>query len=89
MVNSHLKSIEFSLRERAYFLFLKRPTLKGVFMDWKRLLSYISGSINEALLSHNQYLVAENRILRGQIKGRLLLSDAERKTLADIGKQLG
>lgn len=58
-------------------------------MDWKRLLSYISGSINEAILSRNEYLVAENRILRGQIKGRLLLSDAERKTLADIGKQLG
>lgn len=58
-------------------------------MDWKRVLSYILGSINEALLSRNEYLVAENRILKGQIKGRLLLSDAERKTLAEIGKRLG
>src|SRR5579871_1997586 len=58
-------------------------------MDWKRLLSYLSGSINEAILSRNESLVAENRILKGQIKGRILLSDAERKTLAEIGKRLG
>jgi hypothetical protein len=31
----------------------------------------------------------KNRILKGQIKGRILLSDAERKTLAEIGKRLG
>ena len=37
----------------------------------------------------NEYLAAENRILRSQIKGRLLLSDAEKKTLADIGHRLG
>jgi putative transposase len=37
----------------------------------------------------NEYLVAENGILRNQIKGRLHLSDAERTTLAEIGKQLG
>jgi putative transposase len=33
--------------------------------------------------------VAENGILRNQIKGRLHLSDAERTTLAELGKQLG
>lgn len=32
----------------------------------------------------NEYLTAENRILRAQVKGRLLLSDAEKMTLADI-----
>ena len=37
----------------------------------------------------NEYLVAENHILRNQVKGRLHLSDAERKTLAEIGKKLG
>ena len=37
----------------------------------------------------NEYLAAENRILRAQIKGRWLLSDAEKKTLADIGYRLG
>jgi hypothetical protein len=37
----------------------------------------------------NEYLVTENQILRGQIRGRLRLTDGERKTLAVIGKQLG
>jgi hypothetical protein len=31
----------------------------------------------------------ENRILRSQIKGRLRLSDGERKALAEIGQKLG
>ena len=33
--------------------------------------------------------MTENRILRNQLKGRLRLSDGERKTLADIGHKLG
>jgi hypothetical protein len=47
-------------------------------MDWKILLAYISGSVDEELLLRNEYLVAENRILRDQITGRVQLSDAER-----------
>ena len=58
-------------------------------MDWKRLLAYISGSVDEELLLRNEYLVTENRVLRNQLKGRLRLTDGERKTLADIGKRLG
>jgi len=34
-------------------------------------------------------MVTENQILRGQIRGRLRLTEGERKTLAEIGKQLG
>jgi putative transposase len=37
----------------------------------------------------NEYLGAENRILRGQIKGRLLLSEDEKATLAEIAQRLG
>jgi putative transposase len=48
-------------------------------MDWKHLLAYISGSVEEELLLRMEYLVAENRILRDQITGRLRLTDAERK----------
>jgi len=33
--------------------------------------------------------VTENRILRDQLKGRVRLSDGERKTLAEIGQKLG
>jgi len=43
-------------------------------MDWKTLLAYISGSVDEELLLRNDYLVVENRILRAQIKGRLQLT---------------
>src|SRR6266511_4196549 len=58
-------------------------------MDWKALLAYITGSVDQALLLRNEYLVTENRILRHQITGRVRLSTGERKTLAEIGKKLG
>jgi putative transposase len=58
-------------------------------MDWKTLLAYISGSVDDGLLLRNEYLAAENRILRDQIKGCVQLTDAERQTLAAIGKKLG
>jgi putative transposase len=58
-------------------------------MDWKPLLAYSTGSVDQELLLRNEYLVTENRILRQQITGRVRLSDGERKTLAELGKQLG
>jgi len=58
-------------------------------MDWKTLLAYITGSVDQALLLRNAYLVTENRILRNQIKGRVHLSDGERTALAAIGRKLG
>jgi transposase len=58
-------------------------------VDWKTLLAYVTGSVDEQLLLRIEYLVAENGILRNQIKGRQHLSDAERITLAEIGKKLG
>ena len=58
-------------------------------MNWKTMLAYVTGSVDEKLLQRNEYLVAENRILRTQIPGRVTLSDSERRTLAQIGKRLG
>ena len=58
-------------------------------MDWKHLLAYITGTVDQELLLRNEYLVTENRILRQQITGRVRLSDGERKTLAEIGQKLG
>jgi transposase InsO family protein len=58
-------------------------------MDWKQLLAYITGSVDQELLLRNEYLVMENRILRSQITGRVRLTDGERKTLAEIGQKLG
>ena len=56
---------------------------------WLRLLGYLSGMVNQELLLKNEFLVAENRILKAHIKGRLLLSDGEKATLAEIAKRLG
>ena len=58
-------------------------------MDWKHLLAYITGTVDQELLVRNEYLVTENRILRQQIKGRVRLSGGERKTLAALGMKLG
>ena len=44
-------------------------------MDWKTMLGYISGSVDEELLLRNRYLVAENRIPRIQVQGRFRLTD--------------
>jgi transposase InsO family protein len=58
-------------------------------MDWKTLLAYITASVDQELLLRIEYLVTENRLLRHQIHGRVRLTDADRKTLAEIGKELG
>jgi putative transposase len=58
-------------------------------MDWKHLLAYITGTIDQELLMRNEYLVTENRIRRHQIMGRIRLTDGERKMLAAIGHKLG
>ena len=58
-------------------------------MIWARMLAYITGNVDQELLLRNEYLAAENRVLRAQIKGRLLLSDAEKATLAEIAHRLG
>jgi putative transposase len=58
-------------------------------MDWKHLLASITGTVDQELLLCNEYLVTENRILRDQLKGRVRLSDGERKALAEIGQKLG
>jgi len=58
-------------------------------MDWTRILAYITGSVDQELLLRNEYLAAENRILRAQLNGCLRLPDAERATLGEIGIRLG
>src|ERR1700737_738571 len=44
---------------------------------------------NQELLLQNEYLAAENRILKARLQPGLRLSDGERATLAEIGKRLG
>ena len=56
---------------------------------WARLLTYVSGLVNEELMRQLEYLAAENRILRAQLPNRLRLTNDQRSTLAEIGKRLG
>jgi hypothetical protein len=58
-------------------------------MDWARTLAYIAGTVDQELLLRNEYLVAEDRILKAQLKTPLRLTDAARVTLAEIAHRLG
>jgi hypothetical protein len=58
-------------------------------MDWARILAFVTGVVDQELLARNEYLAAENRILKAKLKGRLQLSNAERATLGEIGHRLG
>jgi putative transposase len=58
-------------------------------MSWKKLLESVSESVNDHLRLRNDYLVAENRILRHQIDGHVQLTDSQRKELAELGAKLG
>ncbi len=42
-------------------------------MDWIPILAYITGTVSQDLQFHNEYLAAENWILRAQRTGRVLL----------------
>jgi len=53
------------------------------------MLAYVTGTVDQELLLQIEYLAAENRILKAQFKGRLMLSDTERATLGEIGRRLG
>jgi hypothetical protein len=46
-------------------------------MDWVRILAYITGTVDQELLLRNEYLAAENRILKAQLKTPLRFTDAE------------
>jgi putative transposase len=60
----------------------------GRLMKWARILAKISGTVDQELLLRNEYLAAENQILRAQLKGRPKLSDAERAKLGANGRRL-
>ena len=54
-----------------------------------RLLAYVTGSVNQELLLPNEYLAAENRILKSKLSAHIWLTNPERVTLAEIGKRVG
>jgi transposase len=54
-----------------------------------RLLAYVTGLVNQELLLQNEYLAAENQILKAHLGPGYRLNNGERRTLAEIGKRLG
>src|ERR1700736_3992669 len=70
------------------FVYDERSAMHDRF-HWARLLAFVTGLVNQDLLLRNEYLAAENRILRAHLPSQLRLSDAERSTLAEIAKRLG
>jgi len=53
---------------------------EGGFMEWTRILAYITGSVDRELLLRNEYLAAENRILRAKMNRRPQFSDGGRRS---------
>ena len=43
-------------------------SLQGAVMDWARILAYVTGTVDQGLLARNEYLAAENRILKAQLR---------------------
>src|SRR5712691_435927 len=82
-------SVCLPLPSHAYATSRATTKVRGEAMNWKHLLVYITGTVDQELLLRNEYLVTENRILRNQITGRVRLSDGKRKALAEIGQRLG
>ena len=58
-------------------------------MPWKKMLAYVTGEVDQSLLARVEYLIEENRVLRNQIEKRILLTDGERKILAEKAVLLG
>jgi putative transposase len=54
-----------------------------------RLLAYVTGLVNQQLLLQNEYLIAENRILRSHLPARVPLTNAQRATLSEIARGWG
>jgi hypothetical protein len=53
-------------------------------MDWRRILAYVTGTVDQELLAQNEYLAAENRTLKAQMTGRLKLSPSEPRLVRSV-----
>ncbi len=49
-------------------------------------LALVAGQVDEELLLRNEYLAAENEILRSKLSGRPQLTNSKRIRLAKLGK---
>ena len=58
-------------------------------MKTTELMAIVGGHVNEELLKRNEYIAAENEILKTKIKGKIKFTDDERRTLSRLAKDLG
>jgi putative transposase len=58
-------------------------------MESLEALALISGMVEEEILIRNEYLAAENEILKSKLKGTIKFKDAERIRLVKIAKRMG
>ena len=58
-------------------------------METIEALALVSGGVEEEILLRNEYLAAENEILKSKIKKPLRFNDSEKIRLAKIGKRIG
>ena len=58
-------------------------------MEAAEVLAMVGGHVDEELLLRNEYLAAENEILKSKIEGPVRLTDPERIRLAKTAKRLG
>ena len=56
---------------------------------WVRLLAYVTGSVNQELLLQNEYLAAENRILRAKRPSRFIGAavETDRRVIETLGSR--
>jgi hypothetical protein len=58
-------------------------------MEAEEALALVADKVDQELLLRNEYLAAENEIMRSKIPGRVLMTNSERKRLAELGHKLG
>lgn len=58
-------------------------------MEMVEAMALVSGRVDQELLLRNEYLAAENEILKSKITKPFRFNDYERIRLAKIGKQIG
>ena len=58
-------------------------------MESAEVLALVGGHVDYELLARNEYLAAENEIMRSKIQKSIQLNKEERIRLAEIGRRIG
>ena len=67
----------------------KEPKKRGINWVGLPLIATMARLLAKELVLHNEYLKVENKILKSKIKGRILFTDEERRSLVDAALAMG